>query len=75
MKYLLSLILLFYIGNNLSAQYVYTIKADSVLITACDSAELIIENHTQHIQAFFTTQETVVQSSDVDLLKSMIHYT
>ena len=34
------------------AQYVYTIKADSVKITNCDSAELIIENHTQGIPGF-----------------------
>ena len=33
-------------------QYVYTIKADSVKITNCDSAELIIENHTQNIPGF-----------------------
>ncbi|TDX02414.1 hypothetical protein [Dinghuibacter silviterrae] len=35
------------------AQYVYTIKADSVLITNnCDSAELIIQNHTQGVPGF-----------------------
>ncbi len=34
------------------AQYVYTIKADSVKITNCDSAELIIENHTQNVPGF-----------------------
>lgn len=34
------------------AQYVYTIKADSVKITNCDSAELIIENHTQGVPGF-----------------------
>jgi len=33
-------------------QYVYTIKADSVKITNCDSAELIIENHTQGVPGF-----------------------
>jgi hypothetical protein len=33
-------------------KYVYTIKADSVKITNCDSAELIIENHTQGIPGF-----------------------
>jgi len=35
-----------------NAQYVYTIRADSVKITNCDSAELIIENHTQGIPGF-----------------------
>ncbi len=35
------------------AQYVYTIKADSVKITnTCDTAELIIENHTQNVPGF-----------------------
>ena len=38
--------------NTLSAQYVYTIKADSVKITNCDSSELIIENHTQGVPGF-----------------------
>jgi hypothetical protein len=37
----------------LHAQYVYTIKADSVKITnTCDTAELIIENHTQTVPGF-----------------------
>lgn len=35
-----------------SAQYVYTIKADSVKLTACDSTELIIENHSQGVSGF-----------------------
>jgi hypothetical protein len=35
-----------------SAQYVYTIKADSVKLTNCDSTELIIENHTQAVPGF-----------------------
>lgn len=39
-------------SSYLRAQYVYTIKADSVKITNCDSAELIIENHTQGIPGF-----------------------
>lgn len=39
--------------NTLMAQYVYTINADSVKITNhCDTAELIIENHTQNISGF-----------------------
>jgi hypothetical protein len=36
----------------LEAQYVYTIKADSVKLTNCDSSELIIENHTQTVHGF-----------------------
>ena len=36
----------------LRAQYVYTIKADSVRLTGPDSSELIIENHTQAIPGF-----------------------
>jgi hypothetical protein len=38
--------------SHIYAQYVYTIKADSVKITNCDSAELILENHTQGIPGF-----------------------
>jgi hypothetical protein len=33
-------------------KYVYTIQADSVKITNCDSAELILENHTQGVPGF-----------------------
>jgi len=51
MKYYL-LFLLICLSNSLLAQNVYTIKADSVKITGCDSAELIIENHTQNIPGF-----------------------
>jgi len=40
------------IAASLSAQKVYTITADSVKITGCDSAELIIENHSQGVQGF-----------------------
>lgn len=40
-------------GQVVHAQYVYTIKADSVKITnTCDTAELIIENHTQTVPGF-----------------------
>ncbi|MCS3799468.1 hypothetical protein [Niastella sp. OAS944] len=40
-------------GQAVHAQYVYTIKADSVKITnSCDTAELIIENHTQTVPGF-----------------------
>jgi hypothetical protein len=43
------------LGTALHAQqpYIYTIKADSVKITnTCDTAELIIENHTQDVPGF-----------------------
>ena len=40
------------LSNMVFAQNVYTIKADSVKITNCDSAELIIENHTQNVPGF-----------------------
>ncbi|WP_208025644.1 hypothetical protein [Niastella caeni] len=52
--YRLLLVLIFFcLGKTLSAQHVYTIKADSVKITNnCDTAELIIENHTQNVPGF-----------------------
>ncbi len=40
------------LANSTFAQYVYTIKADSVKITNCDSSELILENHTQAVPGF-----------------------
>jgi len=52
MRSLLLLITLSCLVNTLSAQYVYTIKADSVKLTNCDSSELIIENHTQNVAGF-----------------------
>ena len=53
MKYVLILMLLFGMQKTLFAQYVYTINADSVKITNhCDTAELIIENHTQNVPGF-----------------------
>jgi hypothetical protein len=53
MRKLLPLIAMIGLATPLSAQkYVYTIKADSVKITNCDSAELIIENHTQAVPGF-----------------------
>ena len=52
MKNLLLLLLVQFLAGGLCAQYVYTIKADSVKITGCDSSELIIENHTQDIKGF-----------------------
>ncbi|MBC9929524.1 tail fiber domain-containing protein [Chitinophaga qingshengii] len=40
-------------NTALHAQQTYQIRADSVRIySACDTAELIIENHTQHTQGF-----------------------
>ncbi len=41
------------LAGSISAQNVYTIKADSVKLTNCDdSTELILENHTQGIRGF-----------------------
>jgi hypothetical protein len=53
MKKILFFLILVCLGKALQAQYVYTIKADSVKITnSCDTAELIIENHTQTVPGF-----------------------
>jgi hypothetical protein len=56
MKKLLFLLTLLCLEKALQAQrqpYIYTIKADSVLITnSCDTAELILENHTQNVPGF-----------------------
>jgi len=52
MRGILFLFALTFLGNFVSAQSVYTIKADSVKLTSCDSSELIIENHTQGIPGF-----------------------
>ena len=53
MNRLLLLLMLIVMGQAAFAQYVYTIKADSVKITnSCDTAELIIENHTQTVPGF-----------------------
>jgi carbonic anhydrase/acetyltransferase-like protein (isoleucine patch superfamily) len=38
--------------QRMYAQYVYTITADSVKLTSCDSSELIIMNHTQNVPGF-----------------------
>ena len=43
---------LLFLAQHLAAQYTYTIKADSVKLTNCDSSELIIENHTQTVKGF-----------------------
>jgi hypothetical protein len=53
MKKILLFLILLCIEKSLHAQYIYTIKADSVKITnTCDTAELIIENHTQNVPGF-----------------------
>ena len=54
MKPFFLLVLLFGLHLCLSAQqkYTYTIKADSVRLTGCDSTELIIENHSQAVSGF-----------------------
>lgn len=52
MRYLYFLFLTLSISNAGSAQYVYTVKADSVKLTGCDSNELIIENHSQGVPGF-----------------------
>jgi hypothetical protein len=52
MRNVLFIVALSLLTNTVSAQNVYTIKADSVKLTGCDSAELIIENHTQGIPGF-----------------------
>lgn len=46
------LIAFLFISSSLCAQSVYTLKADTVKITNCDSAELILENHTQGVKGF-----------------------
>ncbi len=53
MKRVISLLALLCLEKALHAQYIYTIKADSVKVTnSCDTAELIIENHTQNVCGF-----------------------
>lgn len=53
MRSLFLLLLLSAITLTSAAQYVYTIKADSVKITSnCDTAEFILENRTRHIKGF-----------------------
>src|SRR5882757_3048342 len=51
-RYILLLTTLVGLIDELEAQSVYTIKADSVKLTNCDSSELIIENHTQNVPGF-----------------------
>jgi hypothetical protein len=52
MKQLISLCLSLSFFVSIKAQYTYTIKADSVKLTNCDSSELIIENHTRTVKGF-----------------------
>ena len=52
MRYIGCLYVLLFLATQLQAQVVYTIKADSVKLTGCDSSELIIENHTQGVPGF-----------------------
>jgi hypothetical protein len=76
MKQCLILLLSVLLILKVNAQYVYTIKADSVKLTACDSTELIIENHTQGVPGFlFNTgngrtqfRRALVQMSDTTYL-------
>ena len=52
MRYIGCLYILFFLATQAQAQYVYTITADSVKLTSCDSSELIIMNHTQNVPGF-----------------------
>ncbi|WP_205511885.1 hypothetical protein [Longitalea arenae] len=55
MKRIVFVLALVCLEKTLHAQqpYIYTIKADSVKITNnCDTAELVIENHTQNVPGF-----------------------
>ena len=54
MKPLLALLTFLALTQAVQAQYVYTIKADSVKLTgaSCDSTELILLNHTQAVPGF-----------------------
>jgi hypothetical protein len=52
MRSLLFLIAMNFFACPVFSQYVYTIKADTVKITNCDSAELVLQNHTQGVPGF-----------------------
>jgi hypothetical protein len=52
MRSLLFLIAMSCFACPVFSQYVYTIKADTVKITNCDSAELVLQNHTQGVPGF-----------------------
>jgi len=41
-----------FLHDRMAAQGTYTITADSVKLTGCDSSELIIQNHTQNVPGF-----------------------
>jgi hypothetical protein len=59
--------------NFLSAQYTYTITADSVKLVGADSSELIIGNHTRAVPGFlFNTgdERTVFQHALVKICDS-----
>jgi len=75
MKKIFFFVILVCLGKTMSAQYVYTIKADSVKITnTCDTNELIIENHTQNVPGFlFNTGNgrTIFKQAVVKLNDSM----
>jgi|GEM_PF-662720 len=52
MQRIVLLLTLLCLSQLVFAQNVYTIKADSVKLTGCDSSELIIENHSQGVKGF-----------------------
>lgn len=73
MKFCSCLLAFVCLAHNLFAQNVYAIKADSVLLTGCDSNELIIENHTQNVKGFlFNTGKgrTIFQKGAVKISES-----
>jgi hypothetical protein len=49
---LFCLLTLLFSRLNAQKPKTYTITADSVLLTSCDSSELIIQNHTQNVPGF-----------------------
>ncbi|HEY4147828.1 MAG TPA: hypothetical protein VGM41_02810 [Chitinophagaceae bacterium] len=56
--YLSLAVLCLFLSPALYSQSVYTLKADTVLITNCDSAELILQNHTQGVNGFLYNKGT-----------------
>ena len=80
MKPFILLLLLLGLTCFLHAQqkYTYTIKADSVRLTGCDSSELIIENHTQAVSGFlFNTGHgrTIFCRRSEDRINDRMRYT
>jgi hypothetical protein len=74
MRSLLFLIAMNCFACTVFSQYVYTIKADTVKITNCDSAELVLQNHTQGVPGFLFNAgngRTVFQRGAVRLNDSM----